>query len=110
MKSQKVEQVRRERESASGRTAGTIRLSPRQVLAGICFHLRDEGLVTSITTDSVRRTELRLARERLELSVSRERWECMDHKERLNWLMAESHTVMSLAPGGVATLHRNDEA
>ena len=110
MKSQKVEQVRRGTQSAAGRMSGTIRLSPRQVLAGICFHLRDEGLVTSIATESVRRTELRLARERLELSVLREQWECMEHRERLNWLMAESHTVMSLAPGGIATLQRNDEA
>ena len=110
MKSHKVQQVRRAAETASARAAGKLYLGPRQVLAGICFHLRDEALVNEITSDSVHRTELRLARERLELSILRERWECMDHRERLNWLMAESHTVMSLAPGGVATLHRNDEA
>ena len=112
MKSRKVQQVARTTETpaTATRLPATLHFTPERVVAGICFHLRDEGMVQDVTADSIRRAEQRMTRERLDLSIAREYWECMDHRERLNWLLTESHTVTSLAPGGIATLHRNDEA
>ena len=110
MKSRKTQQVRSEETTSSApRVTSALHFTPELVLAGICFHLKDEGLVQEITAESIRRATVRMQKERLDLCIAREYWECMDHRERLNWLLSESHTVMSLAPGGVATLHRNDE-
>ncbi len=111
MKAKKVPSVRSSAPETALRLATTrIDFTPQKVVAGICFHLCDEGLATEVAVDSMRRSELRMTRERLELSILREHWESMEHRERLNWLMTQSHTVMSLAPGGIATLQRNDEA
>ena len=110
MKSRKLQQVQRqERPTSAAGSPAVLHFTADRVLAGICFHLRDESLVNVITRESIDRSLLRLERERVDLSISRQDWEEMDHRERLNWLMSESHTVMSLAPGGVATLRHCDE-
>lgn len=94
----------------SVRPSATVRFDAKLVVNGICFHVIDEHLATSVTEESTRRATARLTRERLDLALPREHWEAMDHRERLNWLMTSSHTVMSLAAGGVAVLHHDDEA
>lgn len=89
-------------------STGILHFDANRIVAGIRFHVTDAGLATGLTDDSVRRATTRLTRDATDLTIHRERWEAMDDRERLHWLLSESHTALSLAEGaeGLAVLHR----
>lgn len=93
-------------------STGILHFDADRVVAGIRFHVTDAGLAAGLTDDSARRATTRLTRDAIDLTIHRERWEAMDDRERLHWLLSESHTALSLAEGaeGLAVLQRDGPA
>ena len=70
-----------------------LTFDPEQVLAGIVFHVIDEGLARGVCAESVAQAVGRL-RLRTELpAIRRSAWLAMTHHNRLEWLLAESRTI-----------------
>src|SRR4051812_33537396 len=81
------------RHDAVATTPLGISLDARGVVAGITFHLIDEGLAERVCPESARRTLGRLeAQGTGPVEVSRSLWEEMSNAERLAWLLAGSET------------------
>jgi hypothetical protein len=92
-------------EQLAGTTALGISLDARGVVAGIAFHLVDEGLAERVCPDSARRTVGRItAGGTGAVEVSRSLWEEMSNAERLAWLLAGSGTEFQVGSDGVARL------
>ncbi len=109
MRSQNISQDNNHSSLPLPRPSMVLQFDPNRIIAGICFHLRDEGMASSISEDSIRRATNRMERQHLTLSMSLEHWEGMDHRDRLHWLLSESHTVLAMAPNGAASLHRAEK-
>ena len=89
----------------SGADAGNVfRFDPTALVRGIVFHLTDEKIATDVSRDSVRRTVERLAVGNVSPAIDRGRWADMSNRERLQWLLSESHTTHSLLFGRTAVL------
>ena len=81
-----------------------LRLTPDRVLAGIVFHLLDEGLVASVDPQSVERTRGRIRWAGYRFSIGRGAWASMSNRQRLEWLLEQSSTKVVGWRGGTAFL------
>jgi len=88
----------------AGNPKNVFRFDPTALVRGIVFHLTDEKIATDVSRDSVRRTVERLVVGNVCPSIERGRWADMSHRERLQWLLAESRTTHSLLFGRTAVL------
>ena len=77
---------------------------PKSLVRGIVFHLVDEGIAAEVSGDSVRRTIDRLASRKISPSIQRGQWAAMTNRQRMDWLLAESKTAMSVIFGKTAVL------
>src|SRR4051794_38315257 len=90
--------------TTSGSTGGGVLcFDCKTLIAGIMFHLVDEGIALSIDTASGQRTMERLREAQVQPCVARSVWASMSNEDRLQWLLMESKTCAVLS-GGVATL------
>ena len=67
---------------------------PGSVVQGIVYHLLDEKLAAKVSDDSVNRTVQRLSSRNVCPSIERNKWSTMTNRQRLDWLLAESRTVL----------------
>jgi len=70
-----------------------LRFDPEQVLAGIVFHVIDEGLARGVNTESVAHAIARLHGRAARPAIRRSAWLAMTHHDRLEWLLAESRMI-----------------
>lgn len=91
---------------ANQRSTGTVKSpkissAPRQtmlsfdeqrIVAGMVFHLIDDEHAERVSDASISVTRERLEKKNVRLSIAREHWEAMSNRERLEWLLARSHT------------------
>lgn len=93
---------------ATGKAASEQRMSftPAMAAVGIAFHIKDENLAIEVEEESIHRTQQRLEGEKFCPSIKRELWETMDNRERLDWLMARSKTVIIMLPDGAVRLEK----
>ena len=84
--------------------AAVFQFEPKSLVRGIVFHLVDEGLAAEVSGDSVRRTIERLTSRKISPSIQRGQWATMTNRQRMDWLMAESKTAMSVLVGRTAVL------
>jgi hypothetical protein len=76
-----------------------------QVIAGITFHLLDEGIATSVCAESAARVVRRMtAAGAPRVEISRSLWQEMSNPERLAWLLATSEASYHVAKDGTARL------
>ena len=71
----------------------TLRFAPEQVLAGIMFHVIDEGIARGVCAESVAQAVARLRLRPVPPTIRRSAWLAMTHHDRLEWLLAESRSV-----------------
>ena len=81
-----------------------FQFDPKSLVRGIVFHLVDEGIAAEVSGDSVRRTIERLTSRKISPSIQRGQWATMSNRQRMDWLMAESKTAMSVLVGKTAVL------
>ena len=81
-----------------------LRFDATAVVRGIVYHLLDEGIALEIRSDSVVRSIRRLERAALSLTIPRGRWGGMNNRQRLEWLLSQSHTATLLLSGRVVML------
>jgi len=91
-------------DAAAGAAADVFYFDPAAVARGIVFHLIDEGIAADVSADSVHRTIERLESTGVRPSVYKGLWAEMSHRERLAWLLAESHTGHAVLFGRTAVL------
>jgi hypothetical protein len=85
-----------------------LQFTPERIVAGITFHLLDEGIGTSVALESTRRTLSRLRQESFTLTISSRIWASLSNAQRLKRLLEESRTEPSLLGGGTIVLaHRS---
>ena len=88
---------------SSTENRGVISFDCHAVIAGIAFHLVDEGIALNLEPGSITRTLDRLRRNEVAPSIGRSEWATMTNEQRLQWLLVESKTCAVLS-GGVASL------
>jgi hypothetical protein len=94
----------RERKAATQTpTTGPLSFDSNKLVAGILFHVIDDGIALNFDTDSLAHTTERLRRQHIRPTISRSQWADMTNEQRLTWLLVESRTCVILS-GGVATL------
>ena len=87
--------------------AAPLCFTPERAVAAITFHLVDEGITKSVSSDSVQRTVNRLRHESFVLSISARAWAVMSNAERLRRLLEETATEAALLPDDTVILaHR----
>jgi hypothetical protein len=64
----------------------------QRIVAGLVFHLIDDDHAARVSDASIQNTRERLQKTNVRLSIAREHWEAMSNRERLEWLLARSHT------------------
>ena len=95
-------------EAQSDNVQAALRFTPERIVAGITFHLIDEGIGTSVALESTRRTLSRLRQESFTLTISSRIWASLSNAQRLKRLLEESRTEPSLLGGGTIVLaHRS---
>jgi hypothetical protein len=92
--------------TGSGVSEQRMSFTPAMAAAGIAFHLMDENLALVVEQESIQRTQSRLEGEKFCPTIKRELWETMDNRERLDWLMARSKTVIIMLPDGAVRLEK----
>jgi hypothetical protein len=70
----------------------TLTFDDQRIVAGMVFHLIDDEHATCVSDASIQITRERLQKKNVRLSIAREHWEAMSNRERLEWLLARSHT------------------
>ena len=70
-----------------------LRFDPEQVLAGIVFHVIDEGLARGVCAGSAAQAVARLRQRHHRPAIRRSAWLAMTHHDRLEWLLAESRMI-----------------
>ena len=88
----------------AGTTPAVFQFDPKSLVRGIVFHLVDEGIAADVSGDSVRRTIERLTSRKISLSIQRGQWATMSNRQRMDWLLSESKTAMSVIFGKTAVL------
>ena len=71
---------------------GVLCFNGQNLLAGIVFHLIDEGIALSIDPQSLMRTAERVRQLDLHPCIPRSQWANMTDEDRLQWLMIEAKT------------------
>jgi hypothetical protein len=82
----------------------TLTLSPREILAGITFHLADEGIADSVDNDSHQRVLRRLEKARARVEIPHRLWSAFSHRQRLDRLLSRSGTTYRVRPDRTAVL------
>src|SRR5436190_12345361 len=93
----------RESLETASQDSGVISFDCKMLVAGIAFHLVDEGFASSIDADSVARATDRIRRAELHPCITKSEWAAMNNQDRLQWLLVESRTCAVLS-GSVAAL------
>jgi hypothetical protein len=88
----------------AGEAPAVFQFDPKSVVRGIVFHLVDEGIAADVSGDSVRRTIERLTSRKISPSIQRGQWATMSNRQRMDWLLSESKTAMSVIFGKTAVL------
>ena len=86
------------------RSDETITLSPREILAGITFHLADEGIAASVDVDSQQRALRRLEKAKTRFELAQRLWCAFSHRQRLDRLLSRTGTTYRVRPDRVAVL------
>ena len=81
---------------------GTHSFDPQQIINAMTFHVRDEGLAEKICETCVAATLKRFNQSGTQVSLSKARWMGMTHPQRLEWLLASSHTEVYCSEEGLA--------
>src|SRR5689334_18060884 len=81
---------------ASSANRQAIVFDPDTIVAGILFHLADEGVGSAVDPASIQTLRRRLKRAARDGSnvtvIKRARWESMNNPHRLEWLLAVSES------------------
>jgi hypothetical protein len=85
-----------------------LHFEPEQVLAGIVFHVIDEGLARGVCADSVAQAVGRLRSRAQRPAIRRSAWLAMTHHDRLEWLLAESRTTPLVREDDVVILNSRE--
>ena len=89
-------------------SASPLHFGPERAVAAITFHLVDEGITRSVSTESVQRTLNRLRHESFGLTISARTWAVMTNSARLRRLLDETGTEAALLPDDTVILtHRS---
>jgi hypothetical protein len=88
----------------AGAAPAVFQFDPKSLVRAIAFHLVDEGIAADVSGDSVRRTIERLASRKISPSIQRGQWATMSNRQRMDWLLSESKTAMSVVFGKTAVL------
>jgi len=84
---------------------------PHRAVAGIAFHLIDEGITRIVAEESVQRTVNRLRHESFVLAIPARTWAAMSNADRLRRLLDETATEAALLPDDTVILtHRRKRA
>jgi len=79
--------------SASRANPQAIAFDADTIVAGILFHLADEGIGSTVDPASLQSLRRRLKRANSNVTVvKRARWESMSNPQRLEWLLAVSES------------------
>jgi len=87
-----------------GRDAAPVQFDAERAVAGIAFHLIDEGVTRLVQQDSMQRTLIRLRQHSFLLSISARTWAVMSNGQRLRRLLDETGTEAALLPDDTAIL------
>lgn len=97
------------RSDGTAQRSRTIMIHPEMIIAGITFHLIDRGEAVGVDDGSARKALARLRRRQFSAFVPRLAWESMTDRERLDWMLAVSDTVLVVRADRVALLKRRRE-
>lgn len=89
---------------ADGYAMQVLHFPPTHMLAGVVYHLIDEGLARRVDERSVDRILNRLVKEGASCSISRGEWMHLSNRQRLDWLMERAGACASVELGGIAVL------
>lgn len=95
--------VARERVPQKIESVGPVFFDFQKIIAGIVYHVVEEGIALAFNVESVTRATERLRRQDIHPTISRSQWGEMTNEQRLTWLLVESRTCVVLS-GGVASL------
>jgi hypothetical protein len=82
----------------------SITLSPREILAGITFHLADEGIAADVDVDSQQRVLRRLEKAKTQFEIAQRLWCAFSHRQRLDRLLSRTGVTYRVRPDRVAVL------
>jgi len=85
-----------------------LRFDPEQVLAGIVFHVIDEGLARGVRAESAVQAVARLRQRHHRPAIRRSAWLAMTHHDRLEWLLAESRMIPLVGEDDLVILSARD--
>ena len=81
-----------------------ISFDPSSIVRAITFHLLDEGKARTINRQSTQAAVEMLSRRMSHLTISAEYWATMNNIQRLEWLLKQSHIVVTSASSRPARL------
>ena len=81
-----------------------LHVSADRIVAGIVFHLLDEGLATCLEPGPLKSAIDRLRANRVRGSIQREVWLAMTNRDRLEWLLEQGSAAVRIRTTGVAVL------
>jgi len=90
--------------SRVAKSRSPLHFDAERAVAGIAYHLIDEGITRLVSQDSMQRTVNRLRRESFALTISAPTWAVMTNSARLRRLLEETGTEAALLPDDTATL------
>jgi hypothetical protein len=82
--------------AAATETVPHYTFEPDRAVQAIVFHLIDEGIATRVAEESIQATVVRLGRMSIKPSMPQWAWSDMSNRERLQWLLDQTHTVSKL--------------
>ena len=95
--------VTNEAKAASG-NAKMLAFDPSSIVRAITFHLLDEGKARAVNLESSEAAVRKLSQRMNRLTISAEYWAAMDNVQRLQWLLRQSHIVVTSAQSRPAKL------
>lgn len=81
-----------------------VQFDGKQIVSGIVYHLTEEGLARSVDDASVQCTVRRLAERGDSPCMPRSLWREMSNPARLQWLLNQGQTRVTIGYDGKATL------
>lgn len=87
----------------NNRNGDLLRFDADRLVAGIRFHLLEDGVAEQVDPESERVLAETLPPD-LSASISRDRWELMRNLDRLQFLLHHAGVVVTITPEGTAML------
>jgi hypothetical protein len=84
--------------------SGLLFFTPDRLVAGITFHLLENGIAISLDRNSSGAVLQKLGQRLQNLSISKAHWSSMDNFQRLQWLLNQSGIIVNFNPYGASTL------